>query len=369
MSGLTRSRTMPTQRSAPMGTAGRRSSAASKAKGARAGAVAAKRQASVKRKAAKSAYDTAVTAVMDMREEKYFHVAADLQSHPEAPTEGPKRVSVMAFATTSNLDPADGTSVETYCGHQIKNLNMLRPFKQNADDKLAPYAIEGKHVFPTANSVSWQIDRNWSNCGPTERNGTNAPSTAMSGLVTQATVRCRIIRVTPKLAPGVTTAISPTTDLFLDQNGLPYSPTDAAFSYSDAEFAAVNRRKYTVLADTKFNINQPFTQFWADPNSSIYAANLVSSNPLARSSKKMVTRHQLSAKKGGAVYYEQPDATATVNATTGHRREYIFMHFWYQSIDGAGATGTLPDLGGTGIVPDKEVVTAHWRAESRFKEA
>eukprot|EP00661_Eupelagonemidae_sp_cell13_P006361 gene6361-4600_t len=43
---------------------------------------------------------------------------------------------------------------------------MLRPYKSTAVDKLKPYAIEGKHVYPTSNSVSWQIDRNWANIGP-----------------------------------------------------------------------------------------------------------------------------------------------------------------------------------------------------------
>ncbi len=134
-----------------MGTAQRRRGAASRAKGARAGSVAAKRQASVK---AKAAYKAATVAVMDMREEKYFHTDVDSQAHPEAPTSGPKRVSVMAFATTSNAPPAGG-GVETYCGRAIKNLNMLRPYKSGAADSVAPYAIEGKHVFPTSNSISW----------------------------------------------------------------------------------------------------------------------------------------------------------------------------------------------------------------------
>jgi len=357
--------------SAPAARAKRAAAASKIQKLARRSGFGAKRKAAVKSKAAKQAYTIATNAVMDMREEKYFHVNGDSTSHPEAPSTGPKRVSVMAFATTSNLDPSNPTVVETYCGHAVKNLNMLRPYKSDgADEKLVPYAIDGKHVFPTANSVSWQIDRNWANLGPTD--STSPTTTAMGNLVDQAVVRCRMIRVTPKLAPGVTTAIAPTDDLFLDQRGLEYSPTDAAFSYSDAEFAAVNRRKYTVLQDTKFNINQPFTQSWTSRalsgSDNVRLAHIVP-NPRGSSSKKMVTRHQLSAKKGGSVYYQEPDAAATQNASSGHRREYIFFHFWFQSIDGGGATGTLPDLGGTGVVPDVDVVTAHWRAESRFKEA
>ena len=365
-------RTLKRTYSSPAERAKRAAAASKIQKAARGRGLTARRASSkaaaMKSKSSKAAYTAATNAVMDMREEKYFHTAGDLENHPEAPTEGPKRVSVMAFATTSNIEPG-GTAVETYCGRAIKSLDMLKPYKSNAGDKLAPNSIEGKHVYPTFNSVSWQIDRNWTNLGPYDNADTN---TAMSGLVTQAVVRCRMVRVTPKLAPGVTTAISPTTDLFLDQHGLPYSPSDSQFSYSDAEYASINRRKYTVLQDTKFNINQPFSQQWMYYNPTVSSGARpvhIVPNPRGGSSKKLVTHHQLPAKKGGAVYYEQPDADATVNATTGHRREYVFLHFWYQSIDGAGAVGDLPDLGGTGVVPDREVVTAHWRVESRFKEA
>jgi len=307
---------------------------------------------------------------MDMREEKYFHVEGDLTSHPAVPTTGPKKVSVLSFATTSNLDPFNPGTTEKYCGHDIINLNMLRPYqKATPPTQLSSYAIEGKYVYPTASSVSWQIDRNWANVGPTEAAYGNTPTTAMTRLANQATVRCRMIRVTPKLAPGITTPIDPSTDLFLDQHGIEYSPVDSQFSYSDAEYAAVNRHKYTVLQDTKFNINAPFTQQWPmNPHGGNWNA-VVTPNTRGQSSKKMVTRHQLSAKKGGAVHYKKPDDATTVNADFGQRREYVFLHFWYQSIDGGGAHGDLPDLGGSGIVPDANIVTTHFRTESRFKEA
>jgi len=97
---------------------------------------------------------------------------------------------------------------------------------------------------------------------------------------------------------------------------------------------------------------------------------VVTPNTKGRSSKKMVTRHQLSAKRGDKVYYKAPNAEATANADLGHRREYVFLHFWYQSIDGGGTSaGALPPLSGSGVVPDHDIITAHLRVESRFKEA
>jgi hypothetical protein len=314
-------------------------------------------------------------AVMDMREEKYFHTNEDQTTHPAAPTEGPRKCSVLAFATTSNLDPSDGTTIESYCGQPIINLNMLKPYKSNASTAYAPYAIEGKHVFPTTNSVGWHIQRNWANYGSAlDTEGSPTENTIPLGnLVEQCPVRCRIIRVTPKIAPGVTTTVNPSADLFMDQHGLPYSPSSSQFSYSDAEYAAVNRRKYSVLQDIKFDLSQPCTQmnvrdFFADGHNMVSIPHL---GPTSKHlcAKRMVTRHQLAQKNGGSVYYEQPDAAVTVNATTGSRREYIFMHFWYVATDGASATGVKQGMGGAGVVPDQEVVTAHFRVESRFKEA
>jgi len=376
MSGLTRARTMPTKRSAPMGTSVRRGSASAKSKSSRASSIGAKRQASVKSKNAKQAYDAATMAVMDMREEKYFDVSADLQSYPQAPTEGPKRVSVLAFATTSNLEQGTTTGVvETYCGHNIQNLNMLRPFHTTKSDgsatpaNLLPYMIDGKHVFPTKNSVSWQINRNYAIVGPTF--APDASLYKLANIENCLAVRCRVIRVTPKIAPGVTTAIAPTTDLFLDQHGLPYSPSSSDFSYSDAEFASVNRRKYTVLQDSSFTLTNPLVQFSeASMPDTTRLTQIPVMQPQGSHTKKMVTRHQLSAKKGGAVFYNDP--AAEVNATTGHRREYVFMHFWFENSDGGkhtDANPVPPIIGTDNVVPDSETIKVHWRTESRFKEA
>jgi len=235
--------------------------------------------------------------------------------------------------------------------------------------------VEGKHVFPTTNSVSWQINRNYSMVGSDYVVGsTTSTNVKMTNLQNALAVRCRVIRVTPKLAPGITTAIAPTTDLFLDQHGLPYSPQDSQFSYSDAEFALVNRRKYTVLSDQKFTLNQPLTQQWSpaattDAGFNAQTAQLLV-QPKGQNSKKMVTRHQLTAKKGGAVFYNDP--AAEYNATTGHRREYVFMHFWYENSDGGKATDNSPIppiIGLNNVVPESEAIKVHWRTESRFKEA
>ena len=377
------SRSLKRTYSAPAERAKRASAASKIQKVARGRGLTAKRATAAKVKVARAMYTTATNAVMDMKEEKWFDVSGDIQSFPQAPTEGPKRVSVMAFATTSNLVPGTTTGVvETYCGHNITNLNMLRPFHTTKADgsaqlaDLLPNMIEGKHVYPTFNSVSWQINRNFANVGNTyvAETPTLIPSnTKMANIEDALAVRCRMIRVTPKLAPGITTAIAPTDDLFVDQHGQPYSPNDSQFSYSDAEFASVNRRKYTVLQDSKFTLTQPLTQQWvptattgAGFNSQVAGLLL---NPKGQNTKKMVTRHKLCSRKDGMVRYNDP--ASQVNAEEGLRREYVFMHFWYENSDGGDPTPPTkpPVIGLDNVTPEAEAIKVHWRVESRFKEA
>jgi len=155
-----------------------------------------------------------------------------------------------------------------YCGHTIANLHMLRVYKpDNGDTKLRPYSLTGKKATPTLSQVQWTINRNYVRNGLSKIVGSDQGSGEFSSppavgtndpqLYENLPIRCRMIRVTPKLAPGVTLGVDPTSDLFLDQRGLKYSPNDAEWSMSDNEYARVNTRNYTVLGDTKFTPGQP----------------------------------------------------------------------------------------------------------------
>lgn len=377
MAELRRAATVPTRRPSGSGVAKRRVGSAKASKSARAASVAAKRKAANQKRATVKAYNAATKAVMDMREEKYFKTAGDQQFYPEDPTSGPKRCSVLAFATTSNVDPLAEPDPILYCGQQVRNLEMLRPYlATDANQQLRPYALEGKWCYPTENSVCWQINSIYTRMGLSSITagtpGGSLPPPADSvndlSLIDNLPIRCRIVRVAPKLAPGIATNVTPSEDLFIDQQGLPYSPASPAWSYSDCEFAAVNNRRYTVLQDTKFTLGTPFTAGWAlnaeDPPNQTYWRQDISFGTRP-TTKKLVTKHQLTDKKGGAVYYDQPAADPQV-PSTGYRREYIFMHFWFDNADGGGDT---PSLSGAGLTPKAERVKVHWRVESRFKEA
>jgi len=386
---LQRSKTIRPKSGVSSNTAARASSSLSRQGSARAATALGKRTTSVREKAVITlAVGKAEDAIFRAKEEKWFHVEADQQAGPQKPTGNAlTNTSVLSFSTTSNKAPNLANTMG-YCGHTIKNLSMLRLYTPaNGDAKLQPYALDGKKATPTLSQIAWTINRNYVRNGldriytqGTARDGTFPPLPDVNDarLYENLPIRCRMIRVTPKLAPGVTLGVDPTTDLFLDQKGLRYSPNDAAWGLSDNEYARVNTRNYTVLGDTKFTLGQPLTATWAnnvfreggDPDLGTWRQDLTI--PGKAPLKRLKTNHQLTAKKGGQCHYVAGSAGTTDEvavATSGQRREYIFMHFWYDCGDGSvSAGGTLPTLVPPGVGPGIDALKIHFRVESRFKE-
>jgi len=318
------------------------------------------------------------------KEEKYFKAkgALDSQLFPQVTTTGAKTTSVIAWGTTGVND--GGGATMSYCGHNILNLQMLNPFlNSELNAQLRPNVMEGKRAVPTKSMVNWTVNRNYVRNGLTRILGGGDPIDGPPGpavndpqLYQNLPIRCRMIRVTPKLSPGINTQIDPSTDLFLDQVGLAYSPTSTQWTVSDNEFARVNTRKYTILGDTKFTLGQPMTATWAGnalteayPTMRFRQELTIPEKPVL---KRITTNHQLTTKKGGEVYFDTGSAGTMDNATSGSRREYVFMHFWYESGDGGtvpGAGGaSIPNLIASGLVPDATAIKIHYRVESRFRE-
>lgn len=366
----------------PLRTGARAASVSARQSAARGATTGLKRAASVREgQVIRTAVATAERKIFLHKEEKYFKAngATDLFISPQVTTEGAVRTtSTLAFATTSRINP-NGGGVMEYCGHTIKDLQMLNPFLESeANASLRPYAMDGKKAVPTKSFVNWTINRNYVRTGLSAIfSGTLVPPIPAvndSQLYQNLPIRCRIVRVTPVLSPGITTANDPTTDLFLDQLGLPYSPQSTTWSVSDNEYARVNIRKYRVLGDTKFTLGQPMTATWANnwinepDNTTQWRQDMtIPDKPVL---KRLTTNHQLATKKDGEVFYETGAAGAgTTNATDGMRREYVFMHFWYESGDGSAVVGQeLPALITAGIAPEAEAIKVHYRVESRFRE-
>lgn len=372
----------------PLRTGSRAASVSARQSAARSTTTGLKRAASVRENAViATAVKQAERNVFLHKEEKYFKAngAADKQTFPQISSTGKRTTSVLSFATTSRINPADPTGpVMQYCGHNMLDLEMLNPFlNSELNAQLHPNVMEGKRAVPTTSTVNWTVNRNYVRNGLTYIAGQDGnsplapplPAVNDSQLYQNLPIRCRIVRVTPKLAPGVTTANDPTTDLFLDQLGLAYSPNSTSWTVTDNEFARVNTRKYTVLGDTKFTLGQPITATWAanwvdEPgNATSWRQHLtVPEKPVL---KRLTTNHQLATKKGGEVYFDTGSAGTANNATSGMRREYVFMHFWYESGDGGAlidGSDSIPTLVDNGVAPDALAVKVHYRVESRFRE-
>jgi hypothetical protein len=371
----------------PLRTGARAASVSARQSSARSTTTGLKRAASVRENAViATAVKQAERNVFLHKEEKYFKAngATDLSTSPQLTTTGAQTTSTLAFATTSRINPADPTgAVMQYCGHNISDLQMLNPFLDTElNAQLRPNFMEGKRAVPTTSTVNWTVNRNY------VRNGLSNIATTWSPpllavnddqLYQNLPIRCRIVRVTPKLAPGITTVNDPSSDLFLDQLGLAYSPASTQWSVSDNEFARVNTRKYTVLGDTKFTLGQPMTATWAanfvqedeSPDTAHWRQSLtIPDKPVL---KRLTTNHQLATKKGGEVYFDTGSAGTPTNATSGMRREYVFMHFWYEGGDGGTVPGggpdeTIPALITAGKAPDALAIKVHYRVESRFRE-
>ena len=372
-----------------MRTSSRAASVSARQSAARGVGPALKRAASVREgQVIATAVKQAERNVFLHKEEKYFKAngATDFSIGPQVTSSGAKTTSTLAFATTSRINPADPTgAVMQYCGVNMYDLQMLNPFLDTElNAQLRPNYMDGKRAVPTTSRVNWTVNRNYVRNGlssimspgvgdgapPPPSGGVNDPQ-----LYQNLPIRCRIVRVTPKLSPGITTANDPSSDLFIDQLGLAYSPNSTAWSVTDNEFARVNTRKYTVIGDTKFTLGQPISATWAmnmvdrsgTPDEGFWRQNLtIPDKPVL---KRLTTNHQLATKKGGEVYFDTGSAGTPTNATSGMRREYVFMHFWYESGDG-GTVGadTLPALITSGKVPDALAVKVHYRVESRFRE-
>ena len=163
-------------------------------------------------------------------------------------------------------------------------------------------------------------------------------------------IRARIIRVTPKMAMGTSVSVNAEHDLFLNQYGEEQGVGDQAgdkLSRIDLEYAAINTRKWTVLNDTKFTLKSPpvVSKYqMATPNSG-GGMNLIDQPTAsdAEACKYFLYDVQLSQKKNGPVYFEDPDNAAVVNASAMQRREYVFMHFWFSSSDHLDHVDAQPD--------------------------
>ena len=292
----------------------------------------------------------ATNAVKKIAEKKFMNSNnALLALRPTVPT-GLDYVSTIAFSTTTG-DSDDGTPI-SYGSAPVHEMKCLNPFKStDADSDLRMFAPLGKSITPVSCKTRWRINRDYARMLPAHE---QAPPDFFSALAENCPVVCRMIRVSPKLQSGTNTVISPADDLFQDTYGRKVGVNTDGFDQAEMLFYKVNTRRYTVIEDKQFVIRPPLTlQYQVGlevPGSTKYTALVNNTN--GNCEKYMTTYDQLTAKKGGSVFYADPTLADTNNATTGNKRSYYFYHFTYQAADAITGDGTNRALPPTDIVID-----------------
>ena len=256
------------------------------------------------------------------------------------------RTSVIAFSNTVNsvgngvqqtygTNGVDGTDQEMY------EMEMTRPFMPNGSSDKTPYHIEGKEITPVSAINKWRLSRDigqllkgfYLNDGGS--GGNEQLLIPPSDLAANLPVICRMIRVCPKLNQTKNLCF-PAVDLFVDTYNNPTGVESADFDENEMLNFKVNRRKYDVVEDKFFRIQNGLTvqwqrSVWSDDTTSNNRAMLqpIITNTNANCEKLFTTSHQLTARKGGKLHYNQPTQATSLAADSGAKREYTMFHFCY----------------------------------------
>jgi len=289
-------------------------------------------------------------AVKSIAEKKFMNVNNNLTGVEPTQITGNDYISTIAFSTTTG-DSDDGTPI-SYGGASVNEMLCLNPFKSTeADADLRMFAPLGKQVQPVSCKSRWRINRQFARIDPALDQ--TAPDFPVN-LAENCPVVCRLVRVSPKLQSGTDTMISPADDLFQDEYGRKFGVDDDTFDEKEMLFYKVNTRRYSVIEDKVFTLRPPLTlQYapqWNTGSPTHYTPVVANTN--GNCEKYLTTYDQLTAKKNGTVFYADPTATGTNNATTGNKRSYYFYHFAYQGADAITGPGADRLKGPTDIVID-----------------
>jgi hypothetical protein len=287
-------------------------------------------------------------------------IAMDQRNGVWVPT---SRTSVLGFSNTVNsvgngVQQTYGTNGINGSDLEMYEMEMTRPFQPTGASDKTPYHIEGKEITPVSAINKWRISRdigrlmnsvllNHSNEGSVQQY--TVPPADLAG---NLPVICRMIRVCPKLNQTKNLCF-PAVDLFVDTYNNPTGVESAAFDENEMLNFRVNRRKYDIVEDKFFRIQNGLTIQWqrsvfggTHPAANAATIQPIITNTNANCEKLFTTSHQLTARKGGKLHYNQPTQSSSLAADSGQKREYILLHFCY-----AGAETFLNSEDATVVCP------------------
>ena len=237
-----------------------------------------------------------------------------------------KEVSVVAFSSTTEFNNA-GAAVK-FGPQDYVPLHLARPFKENnADESLNAQALNGQYCLPKRATTSFSIERVAYEVAYT---GDNFIDTKMAHSLP---IYYRIIKVGVKAQQGNAIVIDPNLDIMVDSFGQPYGPDSDNFNRLNMRMSPINTKKYTKIMDITGTINQNnILTPLVHPRTAGNSTEMYSQKNGA-SLKHMTIPFMLSQRKGGKLFYDQPQQAGTGPATftSGGKRELLLCFFTFEN--------------------------------------
>ena len=249
-----------------------------------------------------------------------------------------KQVSVLGYSSTTAKN--DQGETQKYGSQDIIPFFLSKPFREDEGNTvLRENAPNGNTVAPKIAKTSFSFER--VRCAVQMLDTLSSAAALNSGQTLPITIR--MIKVAFKTQVGTAEVLNPNLDLFLNyRTGVPTGIDQNDFDRLQCRYGKINSKKYTKLSDTMFTINQ----------NNIINPLLTADGSTAHSTSQFSTRagsaikhitvpFQLSQRKNGKLYYEDPNGTSTLETfTSGGQRQLVLIHAWFENgHDLLGATG------------------------------
>lgn len=305
-------------------------------------------------------------AVNAVHKIKYFNV--ERQDAPNAPrvsasANALKQVSVIGYSSTIEKNAA-GQNL-SYGGQTLIPLKLTRRFVDDGTntnpapttDPLHQMCSNAAYIVPKSARTVFSIERVRY---LVEQNNTTASDKLLAFTLP---ICCRVVTIEFRNVSGTNTDQKPELDLFLDQTGIPTGIDDGKFDRLDARLAPINTKLYKKISDRQFTINQNNIITPIAEASAVNFSDMVTEKG-GSSFKHIAQNYQISARKGGKLYFEMHDHQTP---TSGQKRQLTLFHFWYQNGHLLVGSPLQPLAPGSIAGADTEAVPTHVNPDIQIK--
>ncbi len=217
---------------------------------------------------------------------------------------------------------------QKYGSQDIIPFFLTKPFREDEGDTvLRENAPNGNTVAPKVAKASFSIER-VNNTVPYVVTPPGAPAESGNNLP----ITIRMLKIEFKAQVGIAEVLDPNTDLFLDyRTGVPTGIDQSGFDRLQCRYAKINSKKYTKLSDTMFTINQN-NIITAQFHTGTEAMPAAFYGKAGSAIKHLTVPFQLSQRKNGKLYYEDPNGTSTLDTfSSGGKRQLVLIHAWFEN--------------------------------------